>query len=411
MTPLLQPAVERRPSWLRRELRALLVPPAQRLGPLDGLRALAILWTMAFHTVFISGFRPSATPAELWSFIDQPWNRPILRADLGVDLLFVLSGFLIGGLLLDEHRRSGTIAFGRFQLRRLLRIVPAYAAVLGLGLLATGGLDAERVWANLLFVNNYVSFTRQTMPWSWSLGVEGQLYVLLPFVVLLVWRHERARLPVLLGLLLAAFAIRAAVVARLGISLPVSLHPRLERESYLRYIDDVYQATHLRFGAVIAGLLAAHLARCGAAAWLEARRRLALAAVAVATLVIAAVIAVPAFRPSPWNGAAGTAYIAVFPYVFSLAAAYLVLVLAAAPSLLPRLVRVLSTRAFYPVSQLSYSMYLVHPIVMFAGWMTVLDRPAPSFALAYVAFVFASLLAAALLWLLVERPFHRLRPP
>jgi peptidoglycan/LPS O-acetylase OafA/YrhL len=401
-----------RTSRLAEGLRALFVRPPTRLAPLDGLRALAILWTMAFHSFFIAGFRPSARPGETAAFLVDPLNRLVLRADLGVDIFFVISGFLIGGLLMDEWAKKGTIAFGRFQLRRALRIVPAYATTLALCLVLSRGLDVERLWTNLLFVNNYVSIDRELMPHSWSLAVEGQFYVAFPLLLLLVWRHERLRLPLLLGLLGAAIAVRAVVVARMGLSLPVSVHPRLDAAGYVRYVDGAYQRTYMRFGDLVCGAIAAHAARRGAAAFLERRPALARAGLALAAALVAAVIAVPPFRASgPWTSWPGTLYLALFPYVFAAAAAYFILVVVAAPSVAPPLTRFLSARALFPVSQLSYSMYLLHPLIMFGAYFTVLDVAAVPRLAAYLGFVAVSLVVGALVFLAVERPFQRLRPP
>src|SRR5215212_6024142 len=68
---------------------------------LDGLRGVAILLVLGVHLNLVSG------------------------GYLGVDVFFVLSGFLITALLLEEHKRTGTIRFGRFYLRRALRLLPA----------------------------------------------------------------------------------------------------------------------------------------------------------------------------------------------------------------------------------------------------------------------------------------------
>src|SRR5664279_5015226 len=76
--------------------------PSQRSAPLDGIRGLAILAVLANHT-----------------------GQPLARGGyLGVDLFFVLSGYLITALLLREHQRYGRISLRRFYLRRILRLYP-----------------------------------------------------------------------------------------------------------------------------------------------------------------------------------------------------------------------------------------------------------------------------------------------
>src|SRR5262249_10272661 len=157
-----------------------------------------------------------------------------------------------------------------------------------------------------------------------------------------------------------------------------------------------YQPTHMRFGDFVCGLLAAHAARSGVGAFF-ARHLVAarLGLVAAATLV-AAIIAVPPFQPSgPFTGAVGSFYLIVFPSASPMALASLIVVLTTEPAAAPRLVRVLSARPLYPLSQLSYSMYLLHPLVMFAGYFTVLNIPTVPRLSAYLGFVAVSIVLAA----------------
>src|SRR5262245_47643491 len=84
-----------------------------RRPALDGVRGVALLAVLGVHV----GMHPGAP-------------QPLPGGFLGVDLFFVLSGFLITSLLLQERQRSGSIHLGRFYLRRVLRLVPALAGVL-----------------------------------------------------------------------------------------------------------------------------------------------------------------------------------------------------------------------------------------------------------------------------------------
>ena len=107
---------------VRRHLRALFVPPDTHLRPLDGLRAISILWVMLFHAAWYA-----ATFVSLPTYVallEAPWMVPVWRGDFGVDVFFVLSGFLIAGLLLDERARAGRLELPGFYWRRLLRPEP-----------------------------------------------------------------------------------------------------------------------------------------------------------------------------------------------------------------------------------------------------------------------------------------------
>src|ERR1039458_9010613 len=82
---------------------------------LDVLRGLAILMVLACHSIFVQ--KPS-------------WNAAFIRAGWsGVDLFFVVSGFLISGLLFSEYRKTGGIRFRRFAIRRAVKIYPAFYAI------------------------------------------------------------------------------------------------------------------------------------------------------------------------------------------------------------------------------------------------------------------------------------------
>src|SRR4029079_8817070 len=101
---------------------------------LDGLRAISVLFVIYAHLLWA----PSFGMRFLTRFI-----RP---ADLGVRMFFVISGFLISSILLDEKRRSGTISLRRFYFRRSLRIFPAYYVFLAVvfGLAAASVLVLDR---------------------------------------------------------------------------------------------------------------------------------------------------------------------------------------------------------------------------------------------------------------------------
>src|SRR5262249_31329722 len=163
-----------------------------RLTQLDGMRGLGILLVLVFHFGFgVPGFAPGSPGAYLLSpFITLGWS--------GVDLLFVLSGFLIGGIVID--RKIDGQFYRRFLVRRGARILPLYFVVLLLALLGHEILlrDArffpqlfaqfsER-WSYLLLLqNNRYAVLRADMnaiSVSWSLAIEFQFYLLFP---LLIW--------------------------------------------------------------------------------------------------------------------------------------------------------------------------------------------------------------------------------
>jgi peptidoglycan/LPS O-acetylase OafA/YrhL len=168
-----------------------------RLPALDGFRGLAVLAVFVYHIAFFGGL-------EGRTFLDRLVLAVALRGWLGVDLFFVLSGFLITGILLDTRDQPG--ALGDFYLRRLRRIVPAYAVALGVQVLvlalrsefATARLGWTGTWlTNILVAREGWTALPATMQHYWSLAVEEQFYLLWPLLALMVSRRSLMRISVL----------------------------------------------------------------------------------------------------------------------------------------------------------------------------------------------------------------------
>ena len=167
-----------------------------RIPELDGLRGLAILLVLAWHYVHnqLGPASGAAGQAARW-VLAYSWS--------GVDLFFVLSGFLLGGILLDN--RSSPHYFKAFYVRRMCRIFPLYYAWLGvIGLLMAVGVpghwrplisDSTPFWSYLTYTQNVLyaalgEFGSVGLRVTWSLAVEEQFYLLLPLLIRLS-RPER----------------------------------------------------------------------------------------------------------------------------------------------------------------------------------------------------------------------------
>jgi peptidoglycan/LPS O-acetylase OafA/YrhL len=187
----------------------LLHPPASQIPFLDGLRSIAILLVISDHlsAKFVAAYGPN-----LYSrlpFVANGW--------IGVDLFFVLSGFFIGGQLWKERRDSGSVAVGRFILRRGFRIWPlyffAFVCVLTFALTFGHGAAAKQYgWSDLVFLTNF--YNRGMVMGSWSLCIEEQFYIVAPLVLYFSSRHVRSiRMyrPWLWGLLLFIPLLRTVI--------------------------------------------------------------------------------------------------------------------------------------------------------------------------------------------------------
>ena len=224
----------------------------RRLPALDTLRALAILWVFAYHSVYV------ARPADPGSTA----ARIALFGNSGVDLFFVLSGFLIARIVLSELRRTGRLDLGRFWWRRWMRTLPAYYAMLAL-VVAAGRVSPEPwSWGDLpeylAFVQNYSPrWPSIRFSWSWSLCVEEWFYLLLPVVVLATLRLRPGRPAdgVLRRIALAAFL--GSIVGRF---LWIAMASRgIVNPSSLGFAT--YSMTHLRLDGLAVGVFLATLRR------------------------------------------------------------------------------------------------------------------------------------------------------
>ena len=171
----------------------------RRIPSLDGLRAISIVLVLLGHLAGTRNFPLSAAVGNYWGI-----------AHLGVGVFFVISGFLITGLLLDETARNGTIRLGRFYFRRTLRIFPAYyaflAAVAIAGALGTVSLAPHDISRAMTYTSNYDAGRSWFVGHTWSLSVEEQFYLLWPAALLL--SGSRRGLVIAVGVVLAVPVVR-----------------------------------------------------------------------------------------------------------------------------------------------------------------------------------------------------------
>lgn len=233
---------------------------------LDGLRGIAILLVLAHGFDVIATDGTASAVADL--FLNSGW--------IGVQLFFVLSGFLITGILLDT---SGTPGYYRnFMARRILRIFPLYYGVLIVAFVVIPllvsvppGHGENQIWL-WLYVENFTApfgGSEALFPHFWSLCVEEQFYLLWP---LLVWLGGRRGV-----LAIGAVLVALAVVARVWV-----------RHRYPGDVgaDAAYVFTFCRMDALAIGAMTAALLRDSRVQeWLQSRNGMRMEIVAVVALI------------------------------------------------------------------------------------------------------------------------------
>ena len=372
----------------------------RRLPALTGLRGLAALWVLVFHARALSGAAGDGLPAPMAALLGAGW--------LGVDVFFVLSGFLLARGLGDEHagaeRRPDWPAFA---LMRVARILPAYyaqlavfalpaaAVVLTPAIAWTPASDGEALAHVLLWLNAWPWVPAHLGPW-WSLPVEAGFYAVLP---LLWWAWGSCRR--MLGLLLATAIL--AVAWRFAMHDVVAIEQRIAWSEHLpgrlvQFIVGMALAWSLSSGArEVRGVMPqASLGAGRAPLWADA---LALLALAVLVLLPRlggdrAYVGIVDARAWTW----------FWPLLTAVPVAALLVSLVRVPE--GQVARALGSAPLVALGTVSFGLYLWHYPVQWALRTALGGYVPPSWGLAgYIAAsLVVSAVLAALSWWAIERP-------
>ena len=330
------------------------VAETQRIPQIDGLRAIAILMVFAAHAFRVPLF----------------W--------MGVDLFFVLSGYLITGILLrlKEGRATGGRYWSAFYWRRIQRILPPYVAFLAV-LTIFFQVPWGHIWYwYVFFVPNLPLALGKLMVAAmsplWSLGVEEQFYFVWPWLVLLCGKEGLRR--VVLGVIVISPLLRAISTPLFDTHFPI-------------YSLTIFRADTLAVGAFIA------LAASRDPQWIGRHRRMALISAVLALALLVALSILPSFR----TGANNVLFNSV---AYSLSAtclgSTLIYVLGAQKGFLHAL---LTAPPLRYLGLISYTFYLYHEGVL----LKVGQYLHSSVLTALVAFSL-TILISVLSWHLLEAP-------
>jgi peptidoglycan/LPS O-acetylase OafA/YrhL len=354
---------------------------------LDGLRAVAVLLVMAFHA-------------------GVPWAQ---GGYLGVELFFVLSGYLITSLLVGDVSAQGRLQLGRFWERRARRLLPALFVVvivvaidqaLGGASRAVPGFGGDGLstlfyvanWHEIWAGNGYFAQMALVSPLqhTWSLAIEEQFYLIWPLVVLGVLRVARERARAVLLVVASAGAIASAVAMAL-----------LYRGG--AGLDRVYYGTDTRAQGILVGAaLALALAGRRAATQEGSRARgPLLAVIGVAGAAGVAITTATVGAEPGWLFRGGF-------LAFDVAAAAMIRAASSRTATFSPVRELLSLAPLRAVGLISYGLYLWHfPLFLWltvsstgvGGWELLVTRFAATFAVSIVSYF------------VIEQPIRRRRLP
>jgi peptidoglycan/LPS O-acetylase OafA/YrhL len=343
---------------------------------LDGVRALAVLAVISYHL-----------------------GLPVSGGFLGVDVFFVLSGYLITDLLLAEHDESGRVRLGRFWARRARRLLPALLVVvaacaveisrneplLGLGPRRADMLATLAYYANWHFIatdqSYFATYTGASpLRHMWSLAIEEQFYLVWP--LLLVGLLRLTRQAIWLRVLAVGVAAGASALA-------------LAMEYNVANPSRAYLGTDGRAHELLIGAVLAFAVQSGCLSRLRRLNRVVpMSSLILFAAALGAIAVVPDTTPAYYRGGS---------VAFCLVIALLLLTIETDPS--GEVARLLSRRPLVLVGRISYGLYLWH-------WPVILWLHAPDGSwlrrLASIALIFG---AATLSYVVVEAPARRGRMP
>ena len=344
---------------------------------LDLLRAIAIVLVVLYH----AGLFGFVLPYDVQRF---GW--------IGVDLFFVLSGYLIAGQLCAALARGEPVSVGRFYWRRALRILPAFLVIVAICFFLPSVREypiMPPVWKFLTFTQNFGLRGGTTFSHAWSLCIEAQFYLLLPFVLLVLVRWQRGHWIVPYMIVLVGILVRSSI-AYANVHSP--------SPSFAVWQEFIYYPTYSRLDALTLGVCLAAIEHFRPAWWtaiLSVAKWMwfpALSAIALALVLAEAPLSV-----------ASCAF--GFPLI---ALGFSALLICAVSPELP------FSRVAFPgaafLATVAYSIYLSHKLMIHGALVFGIGYPIAGRSVSgYLLMLFSILIGGAALFFAVERPFLQLR--
>jgi peptidoglycan/LPS O-acetylase OafA/YrhL len=365
---------------------------SQRIPELDGVRGIAILLVLVGHLFLHTIVAGNKTPLAYLVKLLKPFTVS------GVDLFFVLSGFLIGGILLDN--RASLNYFRAFYARRIFRIFPLYFAWLALfyilSILALG-TRLDRVftadvpfWHYWLFTQNFAMASpgagNSSYLWvTWSLAIEEQFYLIAPLAIFLT--PPRYLFRAIFIVLLSGVLARAAIASLMSTSA----------------LTFIYLTTYTRLDGLLCGVLCAILVRDSSAVeWLRDRKRFLNAGVFGVVIAVSLV----ALNTLSWFNQKLQAQYLFFAIGYS---SFLLLILTQNKSWATSLVR---SKLLQKLGILAYGIYIIHMFIYQLLHMAVRGKAPDVNSPIGAAISIASFLLTAIIahcsWVYFERPLVNL---
>lgn len=359
-------------------------PEPVHLPGLALLRAIAVLWIMLYH---VTSYGPVLPGLVEFGY-------------MGVDLFFVLSGFLIGEQLLRPYAHGARPAWRQFYLRRALRVLPAYLAVVALYFTVPSVRESPEIqplWQFLTFTQNFFAdyHHARALSHAWSLCIEEHFYLVLPPIVWLLAKKPSARwIAVVAAALLIGGMLLRHWLWQHQVAPFLSVRDG-QGNFFERYIEQIYNPSYTRLDGLLAGVMLALVKIFRPAWWSWALNRkpwfLASGAIGIGATMM---------MPAP-------AYIsAVFGFPLLSASMTAIVISSASPQHWSGRMRIPGVA---PIAAMAFSLYLTNKSIYHLVSVNFGDALDESNLLSLCVYLGAALAAGGVLYITVERPGLRLR--
>jgi peptidoglycan/LPS O-acetylase OafA/YrhL len=257
------------------------------------------------------------------------------------------------------------------------------------------------------------------MPWSWSLAVEEQFYLIFPIFALLLFRYSKNYLLILTVMFIISVLTNIYAIVTYNVLLPYSTMPLFDPDSFINEWNNIYTPLYTRFGSLICGVFVAYVHHFHSIKLVDFFRNNKSAQTYLFALVILILTIVPNIpnltTDIHYSYLFSILYWALLIKLFSLAIATLIL-LCLYPSnnfISVLITKILSFRIWYPIANISYSAYLIQPIIITTFYAIFLKNNVFLTPLQWTFFIFLIIssifLVSSIFFVLIEKPILNLR--
>ena len=396
---------------------------ASNYASIDGIRAISIILVLVFHTFFVYQLaHPTHNVETIINELGTGWAW-VFNGDKGVDVFFVMSGFLISGILFRQIAKSGHMDLKNFYIRRYLRLTPAYYFTLTVYWLLSGP-NSDTIWANYLYISNFIEYSRQAVGWTWSLAIEEQFYFIYPLLLIVILKYSKSPGYTMLWLFVISIVVRAGIVLS-DEALRTSPGSRmyLDHDYFNHFFTVLYDNLHSRFGSLLVGCMAAysfHFHKDKLTDFFNST--LGVASTVIGLVLVIFFMAFASYLPA--YDEYQTMHVLYYIFnrnLFSVGIGIIIMAMLLQQHWLSNALRkIFSVPFLYPFATLSYSLYLIHLVVMAAVIPALINltitMPAEypwsmieTLLYGFIISTVLSLAIAALMYLFIEKPVMNLR--